>query len=201
MATHDAHCDGCKGDILGIRWKCVNCLSYDLCEKCESNNPDKEHPATHLFMKIPKPIPDYGYHQVIPDLYTEVKPAEKQPDPLIGPCCAGACIVTSEHTFECERCGVQTESSSFRFCPSCSYELEVCYFCSQPIREGDYYMPKVNWRLSKLEEKLQSDDIIPQAMRKLNLMEKEQLEKIKGDLAGKSRLEIIMEKSSLTKVF
>ena len=201
MARHFAHCDGCNKNIDGIRWKCVNCLSYDLCDKCEVDNPDKKHPPTHLFMKITKPTPDYGYHQVLPDLYAEIEPVEKQPNPLIGPCCTGSCVVTSEHTSECERCGVQTESSSFQFCSACSYELEVCYFCSQPIREGDYYTSKVELRLQRLEEKLKSDDLIAQAMRKLNLMEKEQLEEMKKDIAGKTRLEIIMSKSSLSKVF
>lgn len=199
--TTGTECDGCHTSIVGTRWKCVNCFSYDLCEKCEVDNPDKEHPSTHLFMKITKPVSGYGYHRVLPDLYTEVKPVEKQPAPLIGPCCTGSCVVTSENPSECDRCGVQTESSSFQFCPTCSCELEVCYFCSKPIRDGDYYMEFVERRLQRLEENLKSDDIIAQAMRKIHQMEKDQLEKTKKEIAGKTRLEILIMKSSVSKVF
>jgi hypothetical protein len=28
-------CDGCKGPIYGIRYRCTKCGNYDLCELCE----------------------------------------------------------------------------------------------------------------------------------------------------------------------
>lgn len=40
--------------IRGIRYKCANCVDFDLCELCESANC---HLTTHVFLKIRIPIP------------------------------------------------------------------------------------------------------------------------------------------------
>jgi ZZ type zinc finger protein len=58
--THLVTCDGCNSTtITGVRYKCLNCVAYDLCEKCESNN---DHESTHVFAKIKMPLMHYGYH-------------------------------------------------------------------------------------------------------------------------------------------
>ncbi|KAJ2491675.1 hypothetical protein IWW37_002125 [Coemansia sp. RSA 2050] len=44
-------CDGCDFPIVGVRYKCGNCLDYDLCESCEST---VEHNENHLFVKMRK---------------------------------------------------------------------------------------------------------------------------------------------------
>ena len=50
-------CAHCKAEpIVGIRYKCVNCPSYDLCEECEQQAL-VHHDRTHLFIKIRIPIP------------------------------------------------------------------------------------------------------------------------------------------------
>lgn len=50
-------CRGCNmSPICGVRYRCVNCLDYDLCGDCESNQATKKHPKSHLFVKIPKPL-------------------------------------------------------------------------------------------------------------------------------------------------
>jgi hypothetical protein len=44
-------CDGCKGQVIGFRYKCVICPNYDLCEKCSSAGVHSEH----NMIKIAKP--------------------------------------------------------------------------------------------------------------------------------------------------
>ncbi|KAI8380144.1 hypothetical protein BD560DRAFT_388704 [Blakeslea trispora] len=40
--------------IRGVRYKCANCIDFDLCEMCEGSN---THINTHIFLKIRIPIP------------------------------------------------------------------------------------------------------------------------------------------------
>jgi sequestosome 1 len=44
-------CDGCKGPVIGFRYKCFVCPNYDLCEKCSSAGIHSEH----NMIKITKP--------------------------------------------------------------------------------------------------------------------------------------------------
>lgn len=37
-------CNGCLGDILGIRFKCATCSNFNLCEACKSKSLHREHP-------------------------------------------------------------------------------------------------------------------------------------------------------------
>lgn len=46
-------CNQCGDIIRGIRYSCTNCVDYDLCEPCESQN---SHHPTHVFLKIRVPI-------------------------------------------------------------------------------------------------------------------------------------------------
>ncbi|KAL8785885.1 MAG: hypothetical protein Q9213_003117 [Squamulea squamosa] len=48
-------CNSCNAmPICGIRYRCMNCPDYDLCEQCESL---QVHDKTHVFYKIRIPIP------------------------------------------------------------------------------------------------------------------------------------------------
>eukprot|EP01136_Pigoraptor_vietnamica_P037514 Opistho-1_new@105550 len=48
-------CNSCSASpIRGIRYKCANCVDYDLCENCEALD---RHNRTHVFLRIKIPIP------------------------------------------------------------------------------------------------------------------------------------------------
>ena len=48
-------CNSCQASpICGIRYKCANCVDYDICERCEVRD---DHNKTHLFIKIRIPMP------------------------------------------------------------------------------------------------------------------------------------------------
>ena len=55
--VHHAICDYCSKHIEGIRYKCLQCPDYDLCETCEAVNcKNKFHDDDHVFAKIVKPL-------------------------------------------------------------------------------------------------------------------------------------------------
>ncbi|KAL3854811.1 hypothetical protein ACJMK2_014057 [Sinanodonta woodiana] len=51
-------CDNCNKTIIGARYKCGNCLDYDLCEECEAMN--GIHDEEHVFIKIRRPCKRAG---------------------------------------------------------------------------------------------------------------------------------------------
>lgn len=51
-------CNSCSVQpIRGIRYRCANCVDFDLCEHCESL---ESHPRTHLFYKVRIPAQFLG---------------------------------------------------------------------------------------------------------------------------------------------
>jgi hypothetical protein len=49
--VHSVTCDHCKKtNFSGIRYKCLICKDFDLCEQCEGNN--VQHERLHVFIKI-----------------------------------------------------------------------------------------------------------------------------------------------------
>ena len=51
-------CNSCNAmPIKGIRYRCSNCVDFDLCEQCEAL---QAHPKTHLFYKVRIPAPFLG---------------------------------------------------------------------------------------------------------------------------------------------
>lgn len=55
---HAAICDYCDQNIRGIRFKCMNCLDFDLCEECEKSKyvQLKGHNQAHILLKLYYPI-------------------------------------------------------------------------------------------------------------------------------------------------
>lgn len=50
-------CKSCQtSPIRGIRYRCVNCVEYDLCYSCEADS-SLDHDDRHVFVKIDKPLP------------------------------------------------------------------------------------------------------------------------------------------------
>lgn len=62
-------CNSCNAmPIKGIRYRCSNCVDFDLCESCEAL---QIHPKTHLFYKVRIPAPFLGNsRQTQPVWYT-----------------------------------------------------------------------------------------------------------------------------------
>eukprot|EP01121_Diplochlamys_sp_Union-15-3_P014428 TRINITY_DN4594_c0_g1_i4.p1 TRINITY_DN4594_c0_g1~~TRINITY_DN4594_c0_g1_i4.p1 ORF type:complete len:228 (-),score=30.16 TRINITY_DN4594_c0_g1_i4:36-719(-) len=50
-------CNICEvSPIIGARYRCINCISFDICSKCEEKI-SEIHDNKHLFLKIKVPIP------------------------------------------------------------------------------------------------------------------------------------------------
>lgn len=41
-------CDACEGIVDGLRYKCMTCPNYDLCESCEAKHLHDEHPMIRI---------------------------------------------------------------------------------------------------------------------------------------------------------
>jgi len=60
LAVHlNVACDECgMNPIVGVRFKCVNCDEYNLCERCEAEAEiRRSHFAMHVFIKLRRPLP------------------------------------------------------------------------------------------------------------------------------------------------
>ncbi|KAG7296928.1 hypothetical protein JYU34_019825 [Plutella xylostella] len=45
-------CNNCESTVTGFRYKCLSCVDYDLCNKCETL---EAHPEHHM-IRIPRPV-------------------------------------------------------------------------------------------------------------------------------------------------
>ncbi|CAD5120366.1 DgyrCDS8939 [Dimorphilus gyrociliatus] len=60
-------CDGCDGDVVGYRYKCLQCPDYDLCWKCEKKNIHVNHVMARItdpsHTRFPRMFPFAGGFQ------------------------------------------------------------------------------------------------------------------------------------------
>lgn len=61
-------CNGCNSNIMGIRYQCINCHHYNLCEDCERILGTSHNPL-HLFAVIKIPLPPAIKLPTIPNIY------------------------------------------------------------------------------------------------------------------------------------
>nr|XP_033321576.1 sequestosome-1 [Megalopta genalis] len=50
-------CDNCNETIVGFRYKCIQCINYDLCMQCEKSGLH----AHHWMIRLLEPVTKYGY--------------------------------------------------------------------------------------------------------------------------------------------
>jgi len=67
-------CDNCEEQIQEIRFKCLQCFNYDLCEKCEELKSNSEennqiHPQNHIFAKMYAPFHRNMINPIVPPRY------------------------------------------------------------------------------------------------------------------------------------
>jgi len=53
-------CDGCQGSVIGIRYKCMECPDYDLCQTCSDKNLHSEHNMIKIIRPAQRP---FGGHR------------------------------------------------------------------------------------------------------------------------------------------
>ncbi|RDW82594.1 hypothetical protein BP6252_03706 [Coleophoma cylindrospora] len=53
--------------IRGVRYRCSNCVDFDLCESCEAQG---LHTKTHIFYKVKIPAPSFGPQNIQPVWYS-----------------------------------------------------------------------------------------------------------------------------------
>lgn len=53
-------CDSCNGNIVGYRYKCIQCEDYDLCSQCEAKNLH----SNHYMIRLPRPLLSHSQNLV-----------------------------------------------------------------------------------------------------------------------------------------
>lgn len=122
-----SRCRNCNmAPIKGVRYRCVNCLDYDVCESCEA---DIEHNAQHVFLKIPTslPLPPSQFNALPPPREPLLPPL--YPIPLGGRSTLGSGVGAIEHAAKSG-----TAASHGARCSACSQQIRgirfLCIHCN-----------------------------------------------------------------------
>lgn len=122
-------CRNCNmSPISGIRYRCVNCLDYDLCEQCEE---EESHNKKHIFLKIPSPLP-------LPPSIRGLNPPKDPLLPLSYPSHTSietlpATVDNSDvHYVLCDGCGKKNIKGIRYKCVHCD-EFNLCEACEGKV--------------------------------------------------------------------
>ncbi|KAI0756244.1 hypothetical protein C8Q80DRAFT_1127522 [Daedaleopsis nitida] len=106
-------CDVCNNQIVGVRYKCLDCPDYDLCEQCTSTPHLRNlHPAAHEFFGIEKPG-EVIVHTPLPRA-TPSRPQQRDIEPIV-------------HNATCNMCDSRIRGDRFK-CLNCP-DYDVCQLC------------------------------------------------------------------------
>ncbi|KAG2382979.1 hypothetical protein C9374_004946 [Naegleria lovaniensis] len=112
---HDVKCSNCRNNIVGVRYHCVECEEYDLCDKCIPKQ-GRVHSELHLFLKIRRPVDCMP--ALIPSLYTPRWRSTSQ-------------FKSNVHTgVKCDNCGVNPIKGIRYWCENCE-NFNLCEKCAE----------------------------------------------------------------------
>ncbi|OSD06218.1 hypothetical protein PYCCODRAFT_1475052 [Trametes coccinea BRFM310] len=122
------HCDGCEmKNITGVRYKCLQCDDYDLCDVCISDPVKRQmHDVSHPFFPIVSPGQKEAYKQA----RSRVLPVQP-PAPVIPPRPA-----VEHRNVHCDECRQSPIVGVRHKCLDCD-DYDLCTSCiSDPIRRS-----------------------------------------------------------------
>lgn len=122
---HAAFCDKCDKRIVGVRYRCDDCVDFDLCSECfphrETTHPD------HTFIAI-KDVKDY---------HRKVKPAGRPVHDHVycdGPLCKDKVVIIKGVRYKCAIC----------------HDTDFCAACeSSPLLDHDPTHPLIKLKVAK----------------------------------------------------
>ncbi|KAJ7066389.1 hypothetical protein C8F01DRAFT_1052447 [Mycena amicta] len=130
---HHMYCNGCGGNITGVRYQCANCPSQpqcvSLCGNCEAHSYTLHDPS-HVFFKLPRPVrrPLVSPGPFLPILYK----AGAGPPPGMSP---ETYLSNLKHSVAvCDRCMCGIQGVWFR-CAYCG--ADYCDACEAVDTHND----------------------------------------------------------------
>jgi hypothetical protein len=124
-------CDGCHmKPLVGIRYKCANCLNFDLCENCETQS-EETHDPDHVFLKVKRPTTKLFFPR-LPNIYKPREPSKRDEFPnMCDKCRQDGILLISLGNAEghCVACDAKMCNPLYPMCENCSRYLEVCFYC------------------------------------------------------------------------
>ena len=128
---HYSKCRACgTAPIRGVRYRCLQCVDYDICSKCEASH---QHDVMHTLVKIPKVLP------LSPSL-NDAKLAARAKEPLVATSLYAAClsdpslevpkwppVANVSHATMCDFCGEGINGIRYK-CVNCN-QYSLCQNC------------------------------------------------------------------------